>query len=305
MNNRRSLILHISYIVILIIISATTIRHSRSDKAQEQVLNTDRVSDTEQMEETEDNEQTLHYVDAWGEWHDTIIRDDIAKHDYDWTCLKQTENGIIYEGDSNYAIRKGIDVSYHQGDIDWKKVKDAGYDFAFIRIAYRGYGEDGQLNADRMALANIEEAQATGMDVGVYVFSQAVNEEEAEEEAGFVLDQLQGRTLELPIVYDSELIRDDEARTDSVTGEQFTANTIAFCERIKEAGYQPMIYSNMVWEADLYDLGKLQSYPIWYADYEQIPQTPYAFRFWQYSEKGTVDGISGDVDLDVEFIIKR
>ena len=63
-----------------------------------------------------------------------------------------------------------------------------------------------------------------------------------------------------------------------------------------------MIYSNMVWEADLYDLGKLQSYPVWYADYEQIPQTPYAFRFWQYSEKGTVDGISGDVDLDVEFI---
>mgnify|MGYP002712545553 FL=1 len=134
---------------------------------------TDRVSDTEQMEETEDNEQTLHYVDAWGEWHDTIIRDDIAKHDYDWTCLKQTENGITYEGDSNYAIRKGIDVSYHQGDIDWKKVKDAGYDFAFIRIAYRGYGEEGQLNADCMALANIEEAQAAGMDVGVYVFSQA------------------------------------------------------------------------------------------------------------------------------------
>ena len=98
------------------------------------------------------------------------------------------------------------------------------------------------------------------------------------------------------------MIRDDEARTDSVTGEQFTANTIAFCERVKEAGYQPMIYSNMVWEADLYDLGKLQSYPVWYADYEQIPQTPYAFRFWQYSEKGTVDGISGDVDLDVEFI---
>ena len=158
------------------------------------------------------------------------------------------------------------------------------------------------MNADRMALANIEEAQAVGMDVGVYVFSQAVNEEEADEEARFVLDQLQGRTLELPIVYDPELIRDDEARTDSVTGEQFTANTIAFCERVKEAGYQPMIYSNMVWEADLYDLGKLQSYPVWYADYEQIPQTPYAFRFWQYSEKGTVDGISGDVDLDVEFI---
>lgn len=304
MNKRKSLILHISYIVILITISAVTICHSRSVKSKEPMIRTDNMSDTQQTEvRSEDVEgQILHYVDAWGDWHDTRIRDDVAKNDYDWTCLKHTENGITYEGDSNYAIRKGIDVSYHQGEIDWTKVKNAGYEFAFIRCAYRGYGEEGQLNADSMALSNIEGAQAAGLDVGVYVFSQAVNEDEAVEEAEFVLNQLQGRTLELPVVYDPELIRDDQARTDSVTGEQFTANTIAFCEWIKNAGYDPMIYSNMVWEADLYDLGKLQAYPIWYADYEQVPQTPYEFRFWQYSEKGTVDGISGDVDLNVEFI---
>ena len=104
------------------------------------------------------------------------------------------------------------------------------------------------------------------------------------------------------MVYDPELIRDDVARTDEVTGEQFTANTIAFCEKIKEAGYQPMIYSNMVWESELFDLKQLEDYPIWYADYEPVPQTPYHFQMWQYTEKGTVDGITGIVDRNVWFV---
>ena len=138
--------------------------------------------------------------------------------------------------------------------------------------------------------------------MGVYFFSQAINEEEAAEEADFVIGLLEGYELQLPVVYDPELIRDDEARTDEVTGEQFTANTIAFCERIKAAGYQPMIYSNMVWESELFDLKQLQDYPIWYADYEPIPQTPYNFVMWQYTEKGYVEGINGIVDRNVWFV---
>ena len=104
-----------------------------------------------------------------------------------------------------------------------------------------------------------------------------------------------------PIVYDPELIRDQPARTNDVSGEQFTKNTIVFCEAIKAAGYEPMIYSNMVWEAFYFDMTQLQDYPIWYADYELVPQTPYDFSFWQYSEKGHVDGIEGTVDLNVWF----
>ena len=182
-----------------------------------------------------------------------------------------------------------------------EKVKNAGYDFAIIRIGYRGYGSSGVLKEDTAFAKHIEGAQKAGMDVGVYFFAQAINEQEALEEANFVLDSLKEYELQLPVVYDPELIRNEDARTNNVSGEQFTKNTIAFCNAIKDAGFEPMIYSNMFWEAFLFDMTQLQDYPIWYADYETIPQTPYDFTMWQYSEKGIVDGIEGNVDLNIWF----
>lgn len=263
------------------------------------------VSQNEASEMTEDasTPRKLHYIDAWGEWHDTIINENVEKHVYDFTLLQNDGKTISYD-DGVYTIRKGIDVSHHQGEIDWQKVRDAGYEFAFLRIAYRGYGEEGTLNKDRNFDVYLEGARAAGMDVGVYMFSQAVNEAEAKEEAEYVLKILQGTALELPVVYDPESIRDDVARTDSVSGEQFTRNTIVFCDTIRAAGYEPMIYSNMIWEAELLDLEKLSNYPIWYADYEKIPQTPYHFSYWQYTSDGNVPGIAGRVDLDVQFLRK-
>lgn len=245
--------------------------------------------------------ETLHFVDAWGEWFDTDIDTEVVGHDYDWQYLENTESGISYEGDSRYYIRRGVDVSQHQENIDWNRVKAAGYEFAILRIGYRGYGQSGTLMVDYMFHDNIRGAKEAGLDVGVYFFSQAVDEAEALAEAQLVLDNLAGYELDLPVVYDPELIRDAQARTDDVTGEQFTRNTITFCERIKEAGYQPMIYSNMFWEAFLFDMKQLEEYPFWYADYEQIPQTPYDFVFWQHSASGQVDGIRGDTDLDIQF----
>lgn len=249
-------------------------------------------------------EQPFRYVDALGEWHDTTIDPDVRLHNYNWNFLTNDESGIFYE-DDNYTIRRGIDVSYYQGNIDWSKVRSAGYDFAILRIGFRGYGEAGTLKTDEAFHTNIVNAQAAGLDVGVYFFAQAINEMEAVEEAEYVIQILDGYELQLPVVYDPELIRNDEARTDNVTGEQFTLNTIAFCERIREAGFDPMVYSNMVWEADLFDMERLQVYPFWYADYEPVPQTPYDFTIWQYSETGSVDGIEGNVDLNIQFIPKN
>lgn len=262
------------------------------------------TEETEKLVIENQKEDRLKFVDAHGEWYTTTINPNVAKHNYNWDLLINNETGIFYEGDANYSIRKGVDVSYYQGNIDWQKVKVAGYDFAIIRIGFRGYGESGVLKADDNFYTNLQNAQAAGLDVGVYFFAQAINEKEAREEADFVLGLLQGCTLQLPVIYDPELIRDDEARTDNVTGEQFTLNTIAFCEAIEAAGYEPMIYSNMVWEATLFDMERLQVYPFWYADYEPSPQTPYDFSIWQYSEAGTVDGIDGNVDLNVQFIPK-
>jgi len=244
--------------------------------------------------------ETLRFVDAHGEWFETEIVSSVKKHPYDWDLLTNDETGISYD-DKNYRIRHGVDISKWQGNIDWKKVKAAGYDFAILRIGYRGYGETGEMAIDETFYQNIQGAQAAGLEVGVYFFSQAISEKEALEEAEFVLDALEGYELQFPIVYDPELIRDQPARTNDVTGEQFTKNTIVFCDAVKAAGYEPMIYSNMVWEAFLFDMTQLEAYPFWYADYEKIPQTPYNFVMWQYSETGSVDGISGPVDLNILF----
>jgi len=249
--------------------------------------------------------EVLRYVDAKGNWHETEILEDVKKHNYNWDCLTNDETGIFYEGDENYTIRKGVDVSKWQGRIDWKQVKEDGYDFAFLRLGYRGYGASGDLAIDETFYYNIQNARKHGIDVGVYFFSQAISEEEALEEAEYVLAALEGYKLQLPIVYDPELIEDEEARTNGVTGEQFTKNTIVFCDAIQAAGFETMVYSNMIWEADLFNMEQLQKYDFWYADYEAVPQTPYDFVFWQYSETGRVKGIDGNVDLNIQFVPKE
>ncbi|MCR4923317.1 MAG: glycoside hydrolase family 25 protein, partial [Lachnospiraceae bacterium] len=214
------------------------------------------------------------------------------------SLFRHEGNKLYYDSDE-YDCLQGIDVSHHQGKIDWNKVKDQGYDFTIVRIGYRGYGKEGSLNADREYLNNLNGAREAGLKTGVYFFAQAINEEEALEEADFVLMLLKDLEIDLPVVYDPESILDDIARTDNISGEQFTKNARVFCDRIKEAGYEPMIYSNMLWEAFELDLTKLSDIEIWYADYEALPQTPYHFKYWQYSNEGRVEGIRGDVDLDI------
>ena len=250
--------------------------------------------------------ETFSYVDAHGNYFVAVVDQRVEKVQYDWTKLKHKENSdkISYD-DGEYTIIKGVDVSHHNGVIDWEKVKSQGYEFAILRLGYRGYGKEGSLNVDEQFQSSFKAARAAGMKLGVYFFSQAINEKEAIEEAELTLRELNNSKLELPVVYDPELITDDDARTDEVGGTQFTKNTIAFCEKIKEAGYKPMVYSNLYWEATLFDLYELKDYPIWYADYRPEPQTPYRFEYWQYSESGEVEGISGGADLDVMFVKKK
>ncbi len=245
----------------------------------------------------------LEFVDVFGESYETTIKEDVPKHEYDKGKFVRDGNKLSYD-DEKYTSRLGIDVSRHQGKINWEEVKAYGVDFAFIRIGYRGYGNAGNINLDKRFYENIKGAQSVGIDVGVYFFSQAINEEEALEEAKFVIDSLRGYELQLPVVYDPESILDDVARTDDVTGEQFTKNTIVFCDAIRENGYEPMIYSNMLWETFEFDLSQLTDLPIWYADYEALPQTPYHFIFWQYTNEGRVKGIDGNMDLNIQIIEK-
>lgn len=262
------------------------------------------MSTTEAIEDTAHGggRQTMTFVDVFGKEYQTEINSDAAVNKYDPLHYKLGKY-MSYE-DDNFYSRVGVDVSHHQGYIDWKAVKEDGVDFAFIRIGYRGYGKKGLVDIDREYARNIVNAKKAGLDVGVYFFSQAINENEAAEEAEFVIRQLKDQKLDLPVVYDQEHILDDDARTDTVSGEQFTKNAQVFCSMISEAGYSPAIYCNMLWEAFEYDMAVLAEYPFWYADYEPKPQTPYDFKFWQYTEKGTVRGINGLMDINIEMIKK-
>lgn len=257
-----------------------------------------------QVESFQCETEMLDFVDVFQNPYQVEINPAVKKHSYRKDAFVHNGEKLTYKDTDLWDFRLGVDVSEHQGTIDWQRVRAAGYEFAFIRIGYRGYGETGRLCVDKEFHANIQAAQAAGIDVGVYFFSQAINETEALEEANLVLKNLQGYELQLPVVYDPEHILDDIARTDGVSGEQFTANTLVFCEKIRESGYQPMIYSNMLWEAYEFDLEQLANYPIWYADYEPQPQTPYHFDFWQYSNAGQVDGILGVTDLDIQMLAK-
>ena len=266
----------------------------------ENVIGTESVSETEIQDISP---QILHFVDVYGEKYETEINPAVPKHPYDLDLFLHNGQKLSYDSDS-YTSQSGVDVSHHQGEINWNAVKDAGFEFAFIRLGYRGY-TSGELCLDRYFFQNIKKAQSCSLDVGIYFFSQAINEQEAIDEANFVIDNLKDYHLDLPVVYDPESILDDDARTDNISGEQFTKNTLAFCKTIQAAGYEPMIYSNMLWEAFELDLSQLTDYPIWYADYEALPQTPYDFTFWQYSNAGSVDGINTSADLNIRLIPKQ
>lgn len=212
-----------------------------------------------------------------------------------------TRNGYsFYRENGNITSIAGIDVSEYQHDINWEQVKAAGVDFAIIRVGYRTYG-GGELNFDTKFKENIEQADAAGVKVGVYFFSQAVTTEEAIEEADFVLDAIKPYNITYPVVFDWELIYGETARTDSVTVDMLADCCVSFCERVKSAGYTPMIYQNKNTSLMKLDLPRLTAYDFWLAEYNTAPTYYYDFQMWQYSSTGYIPGIEGSVDMNICF----
>lgn len=214
-------------------------------------------------------------------------------------------NHMSYTVNGDTCSYFGIDVSSYQGDIDWQLVREDGVEFAFLRLGFRGYGEEGNIRLDDKFEANYEGAHNAGIDVGAYFYSQAISVEEAIEEAHFVLDKLNGRTLEYPIVFDWETVftgsEEDVPRTEDVMPHTLTLSAIAFCETIQDAGYEAMIYTNKRQAVLKYDMRQLANYPVWLAQYNTTLSYIYDFDIWQYGV-GTVDGIEGDVDFNIAII---
>ena len=229
------------------------------------------------------------------------VSDSTITSPYNWDCLVwMGDDRLAYIVDGEERSRVGIDVSEHQGAIDWHAVADDGISFCYIRVAWRGSTEGG-LYADERFEENLVGAQEAGIDVGLYVYSQATNAEEGREEAEFVLDLLGGRELELPIAFDHEVTSDFSGRADNMARSELTAAARAFCDTVEEAGYSALIYGNS-YEFSRLEILSFAGEGYWFAEYDEAPSVPLDLYVWQYTHQGSVDGIETTVDMNIELV---
>lgn len=207
-------------------------------------------------------------------------------------------------------LKVGIDVSRYQGVIDWQKVKKDGIDYAMIRAGFRGYGESGSLNEDTMFERNVKGARDAGLDVGVYFFSQAQNYEEGVKEAEYTINLIKKFDITYPVAFDTEQSSSptNTGRADNISVQDRTDATKGFCSTIEKAGYKTLIYASPYWIRDNLDITQLSEYKIWLANYTGATQEnplakPSSYKgqyvMWQYTDKGTVNGIDGGVDCNI------
>lgn len=199
----------------------------------------------------------------------------------------------VYADDASRTY-SGIDVSVHNGDIDWAQAKSAGVDFAMIRCGYGSANWAGQ--TDKRFHENMKEALAAGVEAGVYHYSYAENTAEAAKEAEFALSLVKGYDFTYPIAIDLE-----EMFLWDMSRKEVTDMAVAFCEKIKKAGYRPMIYTTRSLLQARIDLSRVQGYEIWLADLQNPAQYDGDYHIWQHSHTGRVNGLSGDVDLNISY----
>lgn len=217
---------------------------------------------------------------------------------------QQVIQGVKYVFGSDGALSMnggvlGIDVSKYQTEIDWKAVKNSGISFVIIRCGYRGYST-GVLVQDPMFESHIKGATAAGLKVGIYFFSQAVNEKEAVEEASMAVALARKYTVTYPIFIDTEQVAG--GRANNLDASTRTAVCKAFCETVKGAGYTPGVYACKTWYEGKLSASTLEAYKIWLAQYASAPTYSGKYDMWQYTEKGKVNGVSGNVDMNLSYL---
>ncbi len=210
---------------------------------------------------------------------------------------------VYYDEEGNQISRLGVDISYHQQRIDWEELKNSKAEFVMLRCGYRGYTEGG-LIVDEKFKEYAQAANDAGIPLGVYFFTQAITVEEAEEEAEFVLSLIEDYEISYPVAFDTEYVLDSEARTRTteISDTLRSRMCIAFCKKIEEAGYYPMIYAGENWMRRNLNLSMLQEYDFWAPQYLEENDFMYDFTIWQYTESGFIPGVDGEVDLNISMI---
>ncbi len=251
----------------------------------------------------------LVYADGKTGWYDYGDNTYYIGSDGRPLCGNQYIDGKRYFFNANGAKASlfGADFSKHQGTIDWASVKQSGVEFVILRAAVRGYGSSGNLMTDSQIAANIKGALSQNIDVGIYVFSQAVTTEEAVEEAERALDIIKGYDIKLPVYFDSEYsgAPNRTGRADGLTKAERTSLAMAFCETVRKAGYKAGVYASKSFFYDNLDYAALQSrgYEIWLAHYiSSVTDFKYPYNIWQYTSKGSIGGVQSEyADLDIAY----
>lgn len=239
--------------------------------------------------------------DGTEEWID--INSYLPKNTYDYTGLEDKNGLRRYVENGKVTSYLGVDLSKYSGDVQFDSMKAAGVSYVMLRIGSRGYST-GKITLDENFGKYMEGALEAGLQVGVYFSSQAITQEEANEEADFVIQNLtpyQGK-ITYPVAFDMEFADHDEARIDGLSVSERTILTATFLEKIKAAGYTPVIYGNKEWLLKEIDLTSLKDFGVWLSQKSDLPDYPYQFSMWQYTTDGVLNGVPGDADLNISFV---
>lgn len=282
--------------------SNETEKSSLSEKAEKDREEQQQKAQEEIDDPATDGKHTLVTMpNGEDEW--VLISPYLPKNTYDFTKMEEKAGLKHYMENGKEISYVGVDISKQTSSVNFAGLKAAGVDYVMIRVGGRGYST-GQITIDENFKENIEGAIAEGLDVGVYFYSQAISQEEAVQEAGIVIQNLEPYRdkVKYPVAFDMEFVVNDEARIDGLNRDDRTMIATAFLETVRAAGYVPMIYGDKEWLIKEIDIAKLQDYDVWLAQDADIPDYPYEYAMWQYTTTGTLNGITGDADLNICFI---
>ncbi|MCM1175651.1 MAG: glycoside hydrolase family 25 protein [Blautia sp.] len=268
-------------------------RTDAGTKAKEEVVQEDPATDGKHtLVKTSDGKE---------EW--VLISPYLTKNTYDFKNLSESANLRKYTDNGKKISRVGVDISKHNGQVNFNGIKAAGVDFVMLRLGARGYST-GQLSLDDNFVENMEAAVEAGLDIGVYFYSQAVTQDEVIQEVNFVIQNLEPYRAHItyPVAYDMENVANDTARIDGLSRDDKTSIAVTFLSGMQTAGYVPMVYGNKEWLIKNIDLTKLQDYDVWLSQEQAVPDYPYQFAMWQYTTTGVLNGVTGDASLNLCFV---
>ena len=239
--------------------------------------------------------------DGTSQW--VMINAYIEKNNYDYTGLVNEEPYMRYYTDGKKVSKQGISIDDSYGTINFARVEEAGIDYCMIQMGNRGYAT-GAITMEKNYAQYMKDADAAGLGVGITFYSQAATEAEAVEEANLILQMLQESEVKpgYPIVFEMELVSNDTSRIENLTKSELTAIAKAFCDTVRQGGYNPAIYGNKYWLLRKLDLTQLGDYNIWLSQEGDIPDYPYQFAMWEYKQDAEIDGISGKVSMTISFV---